>query len=67
MAQMGVLYRNSKQYKAALIEFIQAYSLFSQLGVPMANQALGDVQQTREAMGESAFQEVLKELGIEEG
>ena len=65
MAQIGVLYRNAKQYKAALLEFLQAYTIFSRLGVPMANQAMGDIQQTREAMGEAAFQEVLKELGIE--
>ncbi|MEL6672466.1 MAG: tetratricopeptide repeat protein [Bacteroidota bacterium] len=65
VAQMGVLSRKIERYPQALVHFIEAHAIFKQIGTPHAEQVMGNIQYTRQLMGEEAYKDTLKELGME--
>ena len=63
--QIGRIYQYKGQYDLALIKFVNAWNLFSQIDASEANQAMRNIQQIREAMGEEAYQAVLNKIETE--
>ena len=60
-----MIHQGRGNYREALEKYVQALTLFEQLGSPDAAKARRSLALLREEMGEEAFAAALAELGVE--
>jgi tetratricopeptide (TPR) repeat protein len=63
-SQLGMLYFETKNYNKALIFFIKAFLVFSELGSPNANLAISDILKVKEMIPLEQFNEALNEFKL---